>query len=166
MSRLVQPVSRDRLTRYESKAGGASRDEYLARVAKYVPSEAVGVYASLDGVLNFQPNRDYIPPGLLTPWYPAIVFGIGLVLAFIWVWVAGKKSGNPTWRIQAIIAIVAFTIWAYATRGSFFVSNPNLDTFAQLVLGQPQFYNANGAMVALILFSSLIAFYEPKADDA
>lgn len=178
MSRLVIPRSKDPLRGYEAKSSG-DRDKYLDRVAKYVPAEAVGVYASLDGVVN--PIREAVrapdptlaagalpataaATGVLNPWFPTLIFGLGLFLAFAWVWYLGKRSNNPSWKVQAFIAIIAFTVWAYATKGAVFFTNATLDTLAKNLFGQEHFYNPTGAMVILILFSALVAFYEPKTD--
>lgn len=185
MGRLVEP---QRSLTLESGPGARaeaaySRDEFEARVAKYIPAEVVGGYVSLDGILN---PEAVMPPAKagaaemaaaagaavaaplakaapvaakLALFGPTLVFLFCLILAPLYVWHLGRKSNNPTWKVQAVIAVFAFTIWAYATKGSVFFNNEVLYS----VLGG-QAYNPQLAAALLVIFSLGIAFYEPKGN--
>ena len=184
MGRLVQPtrsVTLESGPGVRAEAAYPRGDEFETRVAKYIPAEVVGGYVSLDGILNpeavMPPVRAAAaatesaaaavaaPAAAATPvaaklaaLSPTLVFLFCLILAPIYVWHLGRKSGNPTWKVQAFIATFAFTIWAYATKGSVFFNNQVLYD----MLGA-QAYNPQLAAALLVVFSLGIAFYEPKA---
>ena len=74
-----------------------------------------------------------------------------LAFAPLYVWQVARREKNPAWREQAVIATVAFAIWAYAVDGALFES------------GRLISHNPTVAGILLILFSMGIALYQPKA---
>jgi len=190
MSRLVIPLERS--TRDVHRAYQRP-DEYLDRVAKYIPAEVVGGYISLDGILASRPARPVaaLLPFSGTAWaqtstpapapeaaspdhlgallaafttVPGFIFLLCLVLAPLYVWVLARRAGSAVWKAQAFIAALAFIVWAYAIKGSVFFSNPVLDAWAKTTFNVPQFYDPNVGAALLVLFSMAVAFYQPKAD--
>jgi hypothetical protein len=191
MSRLVTPLERS--TRDVHRAYQRP-DEYLDRVAKYVPAEIVGAYVSLDGTLAARPPlpMSAILPFADTAWaqpttpqmpaapdaapkfvdalisamtsLPGLVFLLCLVLAPLYVWVLARRAGTTVWKAQAAIAALAFVVWAYAIKGTVFFSDPTLNKWAAMTLQQPTFYNPQWGAALLVLFSLAAAFYQPKAD--
>ncbi len=169
-------------------------DEYLDRVAKYVPAEIVGAYVSLDGTLasSVPPRGSAMIQFTDSAWaqgttpaapaapaaaptfvdalisamtsLPGLIFLLCLVLAPLYVFVLAKRAGNTVWKAQAAIAALAFVVWAYAIKGTVFFSDPTLNKWAAAALQQPQFYNPQWGAALLVLFSLAVAFYQPKAD--
>ncbi len=89
-----------------------SRDDYLGRLIKYIPSEIVGLYLFIS---------DVIPKKGGATDYDAlwIVFWVCCALTFIYMSVVTKPpGGKPLW-IQVIIATMAFPIWVAAIGGPF-----------------------------------------------
>jgi hypothetical protein len=187
MSRLVQPASRDTTRGYEAKSRGDA-DEYQDRVAKYIPAEVVGGYVSLDGIsakwgsttaslqmihealAQDAPTRsgagasDLV--GALTAsasTWAGIIFLFCLVLAPLYVWTLARRAGTSVWKAQALIATLAFVVWAYAIKGNVFFANTPLDNWAWTVYGK-QFYQPEVGAALLVLFSLAVAFYQPKAN--
>jgi len=196
MSRLVTPLERS--TRDVHRAYQRP-DEYLDRVAKYIPAEVVGGYVSLDGILASDSVRPVAAallsfsgtawaqtttpePAPVTPAPEAvsadlgvfvsaftssaggIIFLICLVLAPLYVWVLARRAGTTVWKAQAFIAALAFLVWAYAIKGSVFFSNKALDAWTLAAFKVPQFYDPQVGAALLVLFSMVVAFYQPKAD--
>ena len=96
MARLVQP---------HSASGG---DDYLDRVAKYVPIEIVGAYLTLVGLIPARGPVLWPLSVLLLCWF--------LTPAYIW------RRANPAddWRTHAAVSVIAFPVWAFAIgRGVF-----------------------------------------------
>ena len=149
MSRLVESP---KLVVYENAMKGTEAnvsrtDDYKSRLAKYIPGEATAGYLALDNLISASEQST----GLL----PIIAFAVCLIFAPLYIWMIGRKSNNPTWAQQALIAAVAFAVWAFAIKGSVFVGD---GVFAKLGLGHEP--TLAGAM--LIVFSMGIALYEPQ----
>lgn len=180
MSRLVQPKityvggaptrSPDGVTR--SPDAGQTVDEYQDRVAKYIPGEVVGGYVSLDGILATPSTPELAAKTLPVAHADMIglsafmnvqgfVFLTCLILAPLYVWHCARRTGTTVWKAQALIATLAFIVWAYAIKGSVFFSNPALNEWAHQ-FGQDAFYNPKWAAALLVLFSLAVAFYQPK----
>jgi hypothetical protein len=107
MGRLVRPVSRVQMT-----GGQPEGDNYLARVAKYIPGEIVATYLSLIG---FMENVDHTDEAKLpTLW---VMFIVCLILTPVYFWKMTEK-GQPKLR-HIVVSSLAFLVWAYALGGVF-----------------------------------------------
>jgi hypothetical protein len=90
-----------------------TRDDFMARVVKYIPTEIVGLYVAASGLVAGGTNE---PSRLL--WY---VFGACALLTPLYLWrftrepAAGK---GPLW-IQVILGTIAFPTWVFALGGPF-----------------------------------------------
>ena len=178
MSRLVLPT---RSVNVGASRGGeavravdAKPDEYLDRVAKYVPAEVVGGYVSLDGILSPAAHAQASTAGppaanfgsaLLTTLssLPGIIFLFCLLAAPLYVYVIARRARTTVWKAQAFISMLAFIVWAYAIKGSVFFQNDALDAWAKANFHQP-FYNGTWGAALLVLFSMVVALYQPKSD--
>ncbi|HEX7079404.1 MAG TPA: hypothetical protein VF329_00115 [Gammaproteobacteria bacterium] len=81
--------------------------EYSKRLLKNIPSEIIGVYLALNGMLaaNAQtPN-----------WVYWVIFGVLLVLCPVWL----RYGQDVKQGWQLIITTIAFVIWAMTTPGAF-----------------------------------------------
>jgi len=94
------------------------KDEYPDRVRKYIPTEAVGFWLAVNGLI--QSAADDVPKaGLL--W---LFFVIGLVFTFIWTKQQTSKPiatnpKPPTAWTQIGISCGAFMVWVVAGGGPF-----------------------------------------------
>lgn len=155
--------------RGEVRGGTKNEDQYLDRVAKYVPTEVVGGYVSLDGILSAQPAAasGAIPTlggalGATLGSVSGAIFLFCLVAAPLYIYVVARRTGAAVWRAQALIAALAFIVWAYAIKGSVFF-NPHLQSWAKASLNQ-SFYDPRWSAALLVLFSMAVALYQPKID--
>ena len=98
------------MTRTVNKA-----DNYMSRVLKYIPSEIVMAYLSIDGVLRscYNPNVWADRQMLLR-----LLWGISAVLTILtplWLWrVMGVRR-----RPQLIISTLSVPVWLFALGGPF-----------------------------------------------
>jgi hypothetical protein len=116
-----------RIVSEDLQVGGVKvpRDEYADRLMKYIPTEGVGFWLAVSGLI--QSTGDDVPKiGML--W---LFFIIGLVLTFLWLKRTTQESGKPTAWKQIGISCGAFIVWVIATGGPFAMSLP----FYKPVLG-------------------------------
>lgn len=133
-------------------------DEYASRMIKYIPSEVLAGYLTLESVVTQGSTRAVAAAGTATGnimdqignHLPAGVFLLGLVFTPLYIWSFSWKTKAP-WGLHAAIATLAFCIWAYAMRGIFFTT-PLFGTGP--VLYHPQL--AAGMLVIFSLISGLI----------
>jgi hypothetical protein len=106
------PVS-DELSPDALRLGGDGAEDYLGRLAKYIPAEIVGLYLATSGT---------VPPGADgKPRYSIlwIVFAINFLLVPLYFWFATSRGENkPLWS-QVILATIAFPVWVFAIGGPF-----------------------------------------------
>lgn len=135
--------------------GGRDGDEYIDRVAKYVPVEVLAGYLALTRL--FKPEEGYfISRGSATAvaedwvWHGAF-FLISWLLTPLYVWTV-KRTGDD-WIRHALVSSVAFPIWAFAMRGPIVAHYE--DKWAL-----PAFFGA----ALLILFSMTAGLIQPKPE--
>jgi hypothetical protein len=155
-------------------------DGFAERIAKYVPAEILAGYIAVDGYLV--PNPEVVksvrravaggaeptslvqlhPPQtsealmLLTPNLPLIAFVLFLIITPAYFWQLSRKApaGTP-WVSHAILATLAFVVWAYAMRGSVFTAW--LDALP---------YDAKIASAFMFIFSIVSGIFSPRSVDA
>lgn len=107
MGRLVKAVPRVQMT-----GGQADGDNYLARVAKYIPGEIVATYLSLMGFMkNVDPADEAKLPAL---W---VILILCFVLTPVYFWKFTERD-QPKLR-HLVVSSLAFLAWAYALGGVF-----------------------------------------------
>jgi len=117
-------------------------DDYANRLLKYIPTESVGFWLAVSGVI--QSAGDDIPKiGML--W---LFFVIGLVLTFAWINRQTKESGKPTAWTQIGISCGAFIVWVFATGGPLVMSLP--------------FYKPIFGSLLLITYTAFVAYIIPQ----
>ncbi len=115
-------------------------DEYPDRLRKYIPTEAVGFWIAVSGLI--QSAGDDVPKtGLL--WLFCVV---GLFFTFGWTWRRTQASTKPTAWTQILISCTAFLVWVFATGGP----------FASL-----EFYKPLYGSLMLITYTTAVAFVVP-----
>jgi len=88
-------------------------DDYSDRLRKYIPTEAVGFWLAVSGLIQSAAN-DVPKAGLL--W---LFFVIGLVFTFGWTRRRTQAPGKSTAWTQIGISCGAFLVWVFATGGPF-----------------------------------------------
>jgi hypothetical protein len=110
-------------------------DDYPTRMAKYVPAEVVTFYLLVDKLFHkvadtkglsvadtfVQKNLYYFAVG---------IFALGLVGTPLYY--RQMATNNEPWKVQAVIATVAFAIWAYTVRGGIF---SQADLYSEAIAG-------------------------------
>jgi hypothetical protein len=115
-------------------------DDYPDRLRKYIPTEAVGFWLAVSGMI--QSAGDDIPKiGLL--W---LFFVIGLVFTFGWTRRRTNEPGKPTAWTQIWISCGAFLVWVVATG----------EPFAALAFYKPLY----GSLL-LVTYTTAVAFVIP-----
>ena len=142
MSRFVVP--RDTRTLRAGGGDGGDGDDYLTRVAKYVPSEVVAFYLFINGAILAAPAGSL--PGDRFIWH------IG---AFLLCWVATPvylvrraSAGQPK-RLQIVLSSVAFPVWAYAVGGAVFAA----------------YYTAAMGSILVATFTFVAGLFAPRPGD-
>lgn len=86
-------------------------DDYKTRVIKYIPTEIVAAYVTLEGIIK---ATEKAPSGAY--W---MVFIILLVLTPIYMWrITEQADQKPAWD-QIIVSFFSFIIWVMALGGPF-----------------------------------------------
>jgi hypothetical protein len=117
-------------------------DEYPDRLRKYIPTEAVGFWLAVSGMIQ-SAGADVPKAGLL--W---LFFVIGLVFTFGWTRRRTNEPGKPTAWTQIGISCGAFLVWVFATGGP----------FAALTFYQPLY----GSLL-LVTYTTAVTFVIPPA---
>lgn len=120
---------------------GGEAASYLDRVKAYIPTQAVTAYALLAAYDQFadpgQKSTFYIVAALLC------FIGSGL-------YIYRSGAGDPFWprAAQALIAMLAFIVWAYAVNVG--------------IVNMEKWYNAAWSTLALVAFTFAFGTYQPK----
>jgi hypothetical protein len=165
-----------RATRTEIVSG----DAFTERLVKYIPAEVIGAYLSLENLLDLKtvvskqklaltesvtqlsgpgagsgPLAGPVAPGdlmtLYGPKLPLFAFVLGVICTPLYIWQQGRASNSP-WATHAVVATLAFCVWAYAMGSSFFLQN-----FGQLT----SLYNPQVAAAGLVAFSLVSGAVKP-----
>jgi hypothetical protein len=82
-------------------------DGYVDRLVKYIPSEVVAVYLSLDAICRSADSTEI--------WIRWSVLGFALLATPLYLWrVAGVRK-----QVQLCVSSAAFLVWAFALGGPF-----------------------------------------------
>ncbi len=86
-------------------------DDYKMKVIKYIPTEIIAAYVTLEGIIN---ASNQAPAGAY--W---MVFVILLILTPLYVWrITNQAHQKPAWD-QIIVSFFSFIIWVMALGGPF-----------------------------------------------
>ncbi len=116
-SRTLDPTGAG--ARAEGGAGEAApvilQDDYLLRVAKYVPAETLAfsilINAILDQALRNGGNTAAMA-GIPVPTIAIAALAIGTLMAPFYVWYVHEKG--DAWITNAFVSFLAFPFWSYA----------------------------------------------------
>jgi hypothetical protein len=126
----------------QSGAPNVPPDDYANRLMKYIPTEGVGFWLAVSGMI--QSAGDDIPKiGML--W---LFFVIGLVLTFLWIKRTTQEPSKSIAWTQIGISCGAFIVWVVATGGPLVMSLP--------------FYKPIFGSLLLITYTAFVAYIIPK----
>jgi len=117
MGRLVRMpvrVSRERV------AGGSApaevpNDDYLLRIAKYVPAEVLAFSVLINAILDQalrSGGKDAVMAGMPVMGIAAAAVIIGTLMAPFYVWYVHEEG--DAWITNAFVSFLAFPFWSYA----------------------------------------------------
>lgn len=95
------------VTKLQATEAGHEVDTYFDRVVKYVPTEVVGAWIAIKGVVESSASlyKENILWGC---------FAAGAILAALWTWKQTTVPGKSTAMSQIFISTGAFIVWAFA----------------------------------------------------
>jgi hypothetical protein len=132
----------------EELSKASKGEDYLERVVKFVPAEAVAAYLMIRGFAPAPNSNDAWPPMV-----EFIFYGVLVILTPIYYWFAGGKV--PRKRLQTGMALLGFIAWSYGIGGPFFFHQLETALGARLV-----YPGLGGAIV--VVCSLLFGLFEPK----
>jgi len=102
--------------RTDADSGRAvEQDDYLLRLAKYVPAEALGfsilINAILDQALRDRGNAAMMA-GIPVTTIALAALVVGTLMAPVYVWYVHEKA--DAWVTHAFVSFLAFPVWSYA----------------------------------------------------
>jgi hypothetical protein len=108
MPRRIQSVM------YQATGGTASLDGYFDRIIKYIPSDLMGAWVAITGILKSFQKID--PNFMIIQW---IVFSLGVIFTTLWTWRQTTEPGKPLAVLQILMSTLAFIVWVIALGGPF-----------------------------------------------
>jgi hypothetical protein len=128
-------TTRTRLTgdrRINSVAGAPTpADGYLTRIVKYVPTEFVTIFLTLNSFVGDATGSKSDKLSVSQYW---VVFGVLLAANLIYMFFATRQSSQPPATTQVIVSTLLYAIFIYAVGGPFKESNHYSATLATIIL--------------------------------
>jgi hypothetical protein len=118
-------------------AGDLKKDDYLAKLLKYIPAETIAVYTFIDGVIKSLSQA-------IPAWILWVVFGVILVLTPVYLY----RNQGVRKRTQLGLSALAFAVWVFSLGGPFVT-----------ISGYKGYYGA----IFMPLFTFAIALINPEA---
>ena len=123
---IIRPRPRDKATSFGTPAE-EKKDEFLGKLAKYIPAEINAAYLFMAGIISSISN---VPPLVL--W---IVFlALAITAPFYFWFVAAKEKVDPD-KAQIVISPFAFFIWVFAIGGPFAAYSWYNQAYGAILLG-------------------------------
>jgi hypothetical protein len=149
MARLVQSQKRFAVDGVSPRAaaGPEKLEDYLERVAKYVPVEIVLAYVTIQSLFQAT-SGDAAPKAVEIVFYAALVLATAPYLMRFGGPVPNKKR-------QALIGTISFVVWTYGIGGQFFWK-----AFEEIVGARLIYPSIAGGVV--VLWSLAVGFIKPE----
>lgn len=144
MGRLVEAKRRSLSMAEEApdSASSPARDDYVARIAKYIPGEVLAAYVAMLGFANGITGSTAAMT--VTRW---AIFG--LCLACTPLYLAKQARPAQPFRLHATLSTVAFCFWAYALGGPF----ESMGWYVPAI-----------GSIGLVAFTLVAGLFQPSAD--
>ena len=104
-------------------------DGYFDRIVKYIPSDVVGAWVAVRGVINSSMGTD--PNAWIVHW---IAFAVGVLLTAGWTWRQTNEPGKRPATVQIALSTVAFIVWVAALGGPFLTVPGYRESYGSLLL--------------------------------
>ena len=88
---------------------------YFDKAVKLVPTEIVGGYAVLAGIIGVDTASTAVPPDTLTKVLVQVSFFVLLVLTPLYLYFISKVRN----KVQIVVTTIAYIIWIYTLGGPF-----------------------------------------------
>jgi len=111
----------------QATAGAAPVDTFFDRVIKYIPSDVVGAWIALTGLVA---GAAGIPRGRVL-W---VLFGVMTAITFAWTLKQTSLAGAPPARTQAAVSTGSFIVWVFALGGPFATLSWYVPVYGSIVL--------------------------------
>jgi hypothetical protein len=85
-------------------------DSYLSRLVKYIPSEVIALYLTIDPLMRSAPESDPV-----IYWIYWAVFAAGVIFTPLYLWTIQEVKKIS----QLVISTLAFAVWVFAIGGPF-----------------------------------------------
>ena len=136
-----------------SPTQGDGRDQYIAKVIKYIPAPIIAAYTAATGMITEDPLHV-----LYLSW---AVFFVCWIFAPLYVWFIpgeAKETADCSKRFCVLAAIISFAVWSFALGGPFAL------TFGwyRPLYGSLALIFATLAMPLLEKIMLLIGFFKPQ----
>ena len=96
--------------RDQSEGINVSDNNYISRLVKYIPSEVIALYLTLDSIIR---SSDKSNPSYNNLYW--FIFLFGLIITPIYLW----KLQNVRIKRQLFISTLSFAVWVIAIGGPF-----------------------------------------------
>ncbi|NMG59704.1 hypothetical protein E1H12_14555 [Geitlerinema sp. P-1104] len=133
-------MSRRIVTEEFQSRGKQAVDGYFDRLIKYIPSEIIGFWLAISGIIKS--SEDGQETRLL--W---IFFVVGIILTAGWIFKQTYDPQKPIALTQIAISSGAFVVWVFATG----------EPFSSL-----EFYRPYYGSLLLITYTSILTLVVPK----
>jgi hypothetical protein len=125
-------------------------DDYLTRMAKYVPAEVLGFFMIVNAILAqavaaVGDNATMAGFSVTSIAIGALLVGIVLTPLFCWY----VREDGDAWTINAAVSTVAFPFWAYLMGAVAFT----------------KFHDGNLAVILILTFTAVSGLVAPMADE-
>jgi hypothetical protein len=123
-------------------------DNYLERIAKYVPGEVIAFFIFINAILEQTARaggKAAVMAGVPVTTVSQGAFVIGVVLTPLFVWYV-REEGDA-WILNAFVSTLAFPFWAYALGATAF----------------NDYWDGNLAAILLATFSVVSGLISPRA---
>ena len=148
-----------------------TEQSFIDRVRAYVPLEVLAFFIFVNSMIGDDQTltpEQMRAAGYEKPWptlwsnsppltpddYVALAtLAVGILATIIFVRTSSAADGRQTWRVQAVVSVLAFLVWGYAIRAE-----------AYYVLDVPFAASVSGFLLGTFtLFSGLIVPVEPDS---
>ena len=128
-------------TQFQSTNNEVKIDTYFDRIIKYVPSEIIGAWIAVKGlVLGFSDE----PKEMMVLW---IAFFIGIIFTALLIWRLTSEPGKPIAKTQILLSVGAFIVLVFSLG----------EPFTQL-----SWYDPGYGSLSLIFYTLLIGIVIPN----
>jgi hypothetical protein len=126
----------------------AAPDNYLERVAKYVPAEAIGFFIFINAILDQvvrTGGKSAMMAGFPVMTIATCALIVGMILTPFFMWYV--REDGDAWITNAVVSTVAFPVWAYTLGAVAFAD----------------FRDGNLAVILLATFTVVSGLVSPRA---